>query len=59
MNQSTDTLPMPYRSEAFAEDLFDEDSAPPWSMAQAGVAALLCALPVSLALVGGVATVFG
>lgn len=53
----------PYRSEAFPEDLdvgADDDAAsPPWTWAQAGLAAVLCAVPVGLALLGGVGGWFG
>lgn len=55
----------PYRSEAFPEDLEighdrdDDPTAPPWSWGQAGLAALLCAVPVGVALLGGAAGLLG
>ncbi len=52
----TEDLRAPYRSEAFAEDLFEtagDESALPWTWSQAGVATLLCAVPASIALLGG------
>lgn len=46
------------RSEAFAEDLFDDvDSAPPTADRPLH-SLLLCAVPVVLALLGGVAAFF-
>lgn len=50
----------PYRSEAFAEDLFDDEpSSPPWSWGQAALATVLCALPAAMALTGGALTLLG
>lgn len=50
----------PYRSEAFAEDLFDDEpTSPPWSLGQAALATVLCALPAVLALTGGAMTLLG
>ncbi len=55
----------PYRSEAFPEDLAegfgldDDPGSPPWSWGQAGLAALLCAVPVGVALLGGAAGLLG
>lgn len=51
-----------YRSEAFAEDLFDDADSPvpvPWSLGQALAAVALCALPVGLALSGGLVVWLG
>lgn len=58
----TSTAPMiaPYRSEAFAEDLFDDaPTSPPWSWGQAALATVLCALPAGMALMGGALTLLG
>jgi hypothetical protein len=58
-----DGIGAPYRSEAFAEDLFaadaDDTAAPPWTWAQGGLAALLCAVPVGIALLGGAVGLIG
>ncbi len=53
-----------YRSEAFAEDLFDpglegDAGAPPWTWSQAGLAALLCAVPVGIAVLGSAVGLLG
>ena len=49
-----------WRSEAFAEDLFDDSTlgATPKSQAPLLSSTLLCALPVSVALLGGVMAFF-
>jgi hypothetical protein len=58
MSSLSTPLRAPYRSEAFAEDLFDategdDNASLPWTWAQAGLAVLLCAVPVALAVLGG------
>jgi hypothetical protein len=53
----------PLRSEAFVEDLFGPDSPsgvePPWRLRDAGLAALLCAVPVVAATLGSIASLAG
>ncbi len=50
-----------YSSEAFAEDLQDDSGhdGSPWTLPQAGLAALLCLVPVGLAFIGSVTTLWG
>ena len=53
----------PLRSEAFVEDLPETDNPAgvesPWWLRDAGLAALLCALPVLAAALGGIASLAG
>ncbi len=59
MHPNHDILPLLYRSEAFAEDMAEDETPPPWSLAQGGAAMLLCVLPVGMALLGGAASLWG
>lgn len=59
MHSADQPRPVPYRSVAFAEDRLDDDTSPPWSLAQTGTAALLCVLPVGMALLGGACVAAG
>lgn len=57
------TCAAPLRSEAFVEDLPDLEDAPsvepPWGLRDAGIAALLCAVPVVAATLGSLASLAG
>lgn len=54
-------LAAPLRSEAFFEDLHDLDElvGPPWRLREAGLAALLCAVPLAAATLGSLVNLIG
>lgn len=54
-------LAAPLRSEAFFEDLQELDAQvePPWRLREAGLAALLCAVPLAAATLGGLVNLMG